>query len=43
MMGARWDAGVWHLSYRFQKTRDGGYMKMTASQGARQITANLYS
>jgi hypothetical protein len=39
--GARWNGGVWRVTYRFQKNRDGGYMKMSARQGAQLITANL--
>jgi hypothetical protein len=41
--GARWNGGRWHVTYRFQKTRDGGYMKMTARKGVQRITADLLS
>jgi hypothetical protein len=41
--GARWDGGLWSVTYRFQKTRDGGYQVMTARRGRQQITAHLTS
>jgi hypothetical protein len=41
--GARWNGGIWRVTYQFHKTRDGGYMKMSAQKGAQRITANLLS
>jgi hypothetical protein len=41
--GARWNGGLWHVTYQFQKTRDGGYMKMTARKDEQRITADLMS
>lgn len=41
--GARWDGGVWTVSYKFQKTQDGGYQLMNARRGKQQVTAHLTS